>query len=60
MVSRVSNFLIWQFAYVEYYFTDAFWPDFGREQLLEAVTDFASRQRRFGRTSEQVEADSSA
>lgn len=57
---RVSNFLIWQFAYAEYYFTDAFWPDFGREQLLEAVSDFASRQRRFGRTSEQVEADSSA
>jgi len=57
---RVSNFLIWQFAYAEYYFTDAFWPDFGREQLLEAVLDFSSRQRRFGRTSEQVEADSSA
>jgi len=57
---RVSNFLIWQFAYAEYYFTDAFWPDFGREQLLEAVLDFCSRQRRFGRTSEQVEADSSA
>ncbi len=57
---RVSNFLIWQFAYAEYYFTDAFWPDFGREQLLEAVADFANRQRRFGRTSEQVEADSSA
>jgi len=57
---RVSNFLIWQFAYAEYYFTDAFWPDFGREQLFEAVTDFSSRQRRFGRTSEQVEADSRA
>ncbi|MCV6588102.1 MAG: isoprenyl transferase [Marinobacterium sp.] len=57
---RVSNFLIWQFAYAEYYFTDTFWPDFGREQLYEAVLDYSSRQRRFGRTSEQVEAEPGA
>lgn len=57
---RISNFLIWQFAYTEFYFTDDFWPDFGREQLHRAVLDFLGRQRRFGRTSEQVEADKGA
>ncbi|MBR9827937.1 MAG: di-trans,poly-cis-decaprenylcistransferase [Oceanospirillales bacterium] len=54
---RISNFLIWQFAYAEFYFTDAYWPDFGKAELLSAVQSFLTRERRFGRTSEQVEAD---
>ncbi len=54
---RISNFLIWQFAYTELYFTDCYWPEFGKEQLAEAVDSFRGRERRFGRTSEQVEAD---
>ena len=45
---RISNFLLWQFAYTELYFTDCYWPDFGEEQLQTALDDFASRQRRFG------------
>lgn len=53
---RISNFLIWQLAYTEFYFTDQFWPDFGKPELASAIQDFSSRQRRFGRTSEQVEA----
>ncbi len=52
---RISNFLLWQAAYSELYFTDSFWPDFGAEALAAAIEDFHSRQRRFGRTSEQVE-----
>ena len=54
---RISNFLIWQFAYTELYFSDAYWPDFDKTHLLTAIHDFSSRQRRFGRTSEQVEAE---
>ncbi|PSL11944.1 undecaprenyl pyrophosphate synthetase [Marinobacterium halophilum] len=54
---RISNFLIWQFAYAEFYFTDAYWPDFGKAELLSAMQSFLTRERRFGRTSEQVEAD---
>ncbi|MEW6568563.1 MAG: isoprenyl transferase [Chloroflexota bacterium] len=46
---RVSNFLIWQGAYAEWYVTPTFWPDFGREELLEALRQFAQRHRRFGR-----------
>ena len=46
---RVSNFLIWQGAYAEWYVTPTFWPDFGREELLEALKEFALRERRFGR-----------
>lgn len=53
---RVSNFLIWQFAYTEFYFSDLYWPDFGREAVLEAIADFGRRERRFGKTSEQIEA----
>ncbi|MDF2447397.1 MAG: farnesyl-diphosphate synthase [Moraxellaceae bacterium] len=53
---RISNFLLWQTAYAEFYFTDALWPDFDAHELDEALADYASRQRRFGRTSEQVEA----
>ncbi len=52
---RISNFLLWQLAYTEFYFTDTLWPDFGKESFAAALESFASRQRRFGRTSEQVE-----
>ena len=51
---RISNFLLWQLAYTELCFTDILWPDFGAEQLDEAVAWFSERQRRFGRTAEQV------
>jgi undecaprenyl diphosphate synthase len=45
---RLSNFLLWQVAYTELVFLDAFWPDFGREQLQQAIDEFRSRTRRFG------------
>ena len=51
---RVSNFLIWHLAYTELYFTDTLWPDFDRRSLDEALIAYSGRQRRFGRTSEQV------
>ena len=51
---RLSNFLLWQAAYAELYFTDKLWPDFGAEELDAALADYASRERRFGKTSEQV------
>jgi undecaprenyl diphosphate synthase len=54
---RISNFLNWQLAYTELYFTDCLWPDFGPEQLDQAVVWFTGRQRRFGQTPEQVAAD---
>ena len=54
---RISNFLIWQMAYAELYFTDVLWPDFNAEHLNDAIQDYSSRQRRFGKTSEQVIAD---
>lgn len=54
---RISNFLIWQFAYTEFYFSDCFWPDFDKAELLAALQSFLTRERRFGRTSEQLEAD---
>ena len=54
---RISNFLLWQAAYAELYFSDKFWPDFDGAALSEAFTEFNHRQRRFGRTSEQVEAE---
>jgi undecaprenyl diphosphate synthase len=57
---RISNFLLWQTAYAEFYFTDALWPDFDASELDRALADYAGRQRRFGRTSEQVEASGSA
>jgi undecaprenyl diphosphate synthase len=53
---RISNFLLWQIAYSELYFTDKLWPDFRKEDLYEAIVDFQSRERRFGKTSEQVTA----
>ncbi len=51
---RISNFLLWQIAYTELYFTDVLWPDFGARCLDEAFADFAARERRFGKISEQV------
>ena len=52
---RISNFLIWQLAYTELYFTDTLWPDFDQQEFTLALQSFASRQRRFGHTGEQVE-----
>ena len=54
---RISNFLLWQFAYAELYFTDVLWPDFDEEAFYLAVKDFSERQRRFGLIGEQVEAE---
>ena len=51
---RISNFLLWQLAYTEFYFTENLWPDFNQTELIAAITSFKNRQRRFGRTSEQV------
>jgi undecaprenyl diphosphate synthase len=51
---RVSNFLLWQLAYAELYFTDTLWPDFNQISLQHAINDFARRERRFGRTGDQV------
>ena len=52
--TRISNFLLWQIAYTELYFTPVFWPDFGRKQLFEAILSYQRRERRFGMTSEQL------
>ena len=51
---RISNFLLWQIAYSELYFTEKFWPDFTKEDFCEAIIDYQSRERRFGKTSEQL------
>lgn len=51
---RVSNFLLWQIAYTEFHFTEVLWPDFRREDLYKAVLDYQSRERRFGKVSEQL------
>jgi undecaprenyl diphosphate synthase len=51
---RISNFLLWQLAYCELYFTDKLWPDFSKEDLYDAIIDFQKRERRFGKTSEQI------
>jgi undecaprenyl diphosphate synthase len=51
---RISNYLLWQIAYAELYFTEKLWPDFRREDLYEAILDYQKRERRFGKTSEQV------
>ncbi len=55
---RISNYFLWQLAYTELYFTDVLWPDFTHEELDKAIAWFSSRQRRFGKTSEQVEQSS--
>jgi undecaprenyl diphosphate synthase len=51
---RISNFLLWQIAYAELYFTDMLWPDFNRAAFFEAIVDYQTRERRFGKTSEQL------
>jgi undecaprenyl diphosphate synthase len=51
---RISNFLLWQIAYSELYFTEVLWPDFGKEEFYKAIIDFQKRERRFGKTSEQI------
>ena len=51
---RISNFLLWQVAYAEFYFTETLWPDFGKDDFYNAIIDFQKRERRFGKTSEQV------
>jgi undecaprenyl diphosphate synthase len=52
---RISNFLLWQIAYSELYFTNTLWPDFHKENLYEAIYDFQNRERRFGKISEQIQ-----
>ncbi len=52
--NRISNFLLWQIAYSELYFSPVFWPDFRKAQLYEAIIDFQQRERRFGKISEQI------
>ncbi len=54
---RISNFLLWQSAYSEFYFTNVLWPDFGPDELYKALYSYSQRQRRFGQTSEQIETD---
>jgi len=51
---RISNFLLWQIAYAELYFTDILWPDFNKEHLFEAILNYQNRERRFGKTSDQL------
>lgn len=56
---RISNYLLWQIAYSELYFCDTFWPDFNEADLHKAIADYQHRQRRFGKTGKQVEAEAS-
>lgn len=51
---RISNYLLWQMAYTEFCFTDTYWPDFSKEHFYQAILDFQSRERRFGKTSDQI------
>ena len=51
---RISNFLLWQLSYAELYFTDTYWPDFREEELYKAILDYQHRERRFGKTGEQL------
>ena len=57
---RISNFLLYQLAYAELYFTPTLWPDFRKENLYEAILDYQSRERRFGKTGEQIKVEESA
>jgi len=57
---RISNFMMWQLAYTELFFTDTLWPDFGEAEFAEAIEWFAARERRFGKTGEQVRVVASA
>jgi undecaprenyl diphosphate synthase len=52
---RISNFLLWQLAYAELYFTNVLWPDFNKEEFYKALIDYQKRERRFGKTSQQLE-----
>ena len=52
---RLSNFLVWQGTYAEYYFTPVYWPDFNREELLKALVEYSHRTRRYGKTDEQLQ-----
>ncbi|MDD4158043.1 MAG: isoprenyl transferase [Proteiniphilum sp.] len=54
---RISNFLLWQCAYTEFYFTETFWPDFNEEELYKAILNYQKRERRYGMISEQIESD---
>ena len=54
---RVSNFLLWQLAYTELYFTEVNWPDFNKDELYRALADYQQRERRFGLTSDQLISD---
>ena len=54
---RISNLLFWQLSYAEFYFTDEYWPDFNKESLCKAIIDFQNRERRYGKTSEQVQSN---
>ncbi len=56
---RISNFLLWQAAYAEFYFTPLYWPEFTKEEFYKAIIDFQKRERRFGKTSEQIQNHSS-
>ena len=51
---RLSNFLLWQIAYTEIFMTDLFWPDFREKQLMDAIIEFQSRERRFGNVSQKI------
>ncbi len=53
---RISNFLLWQCAYAEFYFTEKYWPDFGEQDFVDALTDFVGRERRFGKASPSLNA----
>lgn len=57
---RISNFLLWQISYTELYFTPVLWPDFHHEQFYDAIVDYQTRERRFGKTSAQVQAEANA
>ena len=54
---RISNFLLWQIAYSELYFCDTYWPDFNEDDLHKAILSYQNRQRRFGKTEAQIEAE---
>jgi undecaprenyl diphosphate synthase len=57
---RLSNFLLWEMAYSELFVADQYWPDFRREQLYEALENYMGRERRFGKTSEQLDSEKEA
>ena len=57
---RISNFMLWQLAYAEFYFSDLYWPDFGSEQMKLALSAYQNRKRRFGQTDDQIEQQSSS